>query len=93
MKEKILTTVKEKKMLLAPVGVAGATFASALPVFADDPAGNVTTGMTTALGSAFANVQADVITLITTALPYAATIMGIGIALAIGIKQFRRIAK
>ena len=92
MKEKIVNTINEKKMLLAPAGVAGATLLGAIPVFADDPASNITSGMTTALGTAFTAVQNDVVTLITTALPYAAAIMGIGMALSIGIRQFKKIS-
>lgn len=63
-------------------------------VCAEEPtAGNVTAGMTTALSTAFANVQADVISIITTALPYALPIMGIMLALTIGIRAFRRFSK
>ena len=93
MKEKIINTINEKKMVLAPVGVAGASLLGAIPVFAEgEPSGNITSGMTTALGTAFTAVQTDVVTLITTALPYAAAIMGIGMALSIGIRQFKKIS-
>lgn len=54
--------------------------------------GNITEGMTTALTTGFGNVQSDVISIVTTALPYALVIMGIGLALTIGIKMFRRIS-
>lgn len=55
--------------------------------------GNITEGMTTALSTAFGNVQADVISLITTALPYGLAIMGVILAIRVGIKAFKAVSK
>lgn len=52
--------------------------------------GNVTEGMTSALSTAFSAVQTDVVSIITTALPVALGVMGIGIALTLGIKYFKK---
>lgn len=97
-----LTTVKEKienkKHLVPVLGGVTATLCSVVPVFAEGetpstPSGNVTSGMTTALQTGFSNVQADVTTIISTALPYALVILGIGLALSIGIKMFTKISR
>ena len=62
-----------------------------LPIL--NTSGNVTDSMTTALSTGFGNVQADVISIITTALPYALVIMGLSVALTVGIKVFSRFAR
>ncbi len=54
--------------------------------------GAVTADMTSALSTAFGNVQTDVVSIVTTALPPALAILGIGLALTIGIKAFKRLA-
>lgn len=88
----ISTKLCNNKYKLASVlGVVGGML-SPMAVFANDggSSGNVTAGMTTALQTAFNNVQTDVTSIITTALPYALAIMGISLALTIGIKIFKR---
>lgn len=55
--------------------------------------GNITAAMTTALQTAFSNVQTDVLSVVGTALPYALAIMGLILAIRIGIKFFRSTAK
>lgn len=55
--------------------------------------GNVTSDMTTALQTAFGNVQTDVVSVITTALPYALAVMGLILAVTIGIRFFKRVSK
>lgn len=60
---------------------------------AQEESGNVTSGMTTAMTTAFNGVKTDVTSIITTALPPALAIMGIVIAISIGVKFFRRFAK
>ena len=55
--------------------------------------GNVTSGMTTAMTTAFNGVKTDVTSIITTALPPALAIMGIVVAISVGVKFFRRFAK
>lgn len=55
--------------------------------------GNITAAMTTALQTAFANVQTDVLSVVGTALPYALAIMGLVLAIRIGIRFFRSTAK
>ena len=87
-KEKLAT---KKGIVEASAPVLG-TMALATPVFAEDPSGNVTAGMTTALQTAFGAVQTDVVSVITTALPYALGIMALTVALRIGIKFFKGIA-
>ncbi len=52
----------------------------------------VSGSISTALESGFSDVQTDVVTIITTALPYALAVVGIGLALTIGIKAFKRLA-
>lgn len=71
------------------------TMLFAVPVFAngESSSGNITSGMTTALQTAFAGVQADAISIITTALPYALAIMGVIVAIRVGIRFFRSAAK
>lgn len=54
--------------------------------------GVVSGGIATALGSGFADVQADVLTIVTTGLPYALAILGVGLALRIGVKIFKSIS-
>lgn len=73
------------------------TMMAALPVFASGEgtgsAGNVTSSMTDALQTGFASVKADVISIITVAIPPALVVMGLVIALTVGIRWFRRAAK
>lgn len=94
-----LTTIKENvnselaKKLITGAVVGSTTLASVVPVFAGETSGNITSGMTSALNTAFESVQTDVISIITTALPPALVIMGIGIALTIGIRTFRNAAR
>lgn len=52
----------------------------------------ITSDMTSALSTAFSGVQADVVSIVTTALPPALAIMAIGLAITIGVKAFKRIA-
>lgn len=49
--------------------------------------------LTGAFTSAVTTIKADVISMITTALPAGLAIMGIGLAVSIGIGFFRSIAK
>lgn len=50
-------------------------------------------GLTTAFGTALATVQSDVLGLAEKALPYGLTIMGVFVALGLGIAFFKSIAK
>lgn len=92
--EKFKNFLNDHKAGVATTGALLATVGSCVPVFAEGetPAGNVTSGMTTAIQTGLGNVQADVITLVSTALPYALVIMGLGLAISIGMKVFKRIA-
>lgn len=54
---------------------------------------NITADMTTALQTAFAAVQTDVVSIITTALPYALAVMGVMLAVTLGIRFFKRVSK
>lgn len=98
MKEKIVSLVskvKERKIavsallmaLLFSFMVTGTCFAS------ESGGGNVSDAMKTSMTTAFNGVKADVLAIITTALPPALAIMGVIIAVMVGIKFFRRAAK
>ncbi len=52
----------------------------------------MTEGMTTAVSGAMETVKSDVMGMITTALPYALAILGVGLAITLGIKFFKKIA-
>ena len=52
----------------------------------------VTGSVASALGTGFSNVQSDVVTIVTTALPYALAILGVGLALRIGIRIFKSLS-
>lgn len=56
-------------------------------------AGNIDESMTTALTTAFEGIKQDVISLINVALPAGLVITGIGIAVSLGIKFFKKFAK
>lgn len=83
---------KNVKSFAIPAMSLGALAVPTVTAFATTPSGNVSSDMTSALQTGFGNVQADVISIVTTALPYALVVMGIGLALAIGIKVFKRMA-
>lgn len=87
---------RAKKTFLAAAVIAG--LSSLEGVFtvvnaSEGSGGNVSSGMTTALQTAFSNVQTDVTSIITTALPYALGVMGLIIAIRVGVKFFRGTAK
>lgn len=92
--EKVKNFLNNHKGATAIIGSGVATVGSVVPAFAEGEtvSGNITSGMTTAIQTGLSNVQADVITLISTALPYALVIMGLGLAISIGMKVFKRIA-
>lgn len=68
-------------------------FVMGITANAEGATGNVTSGMTTAMTGAFESVQADVTSIISAALPPALAIMGIIIAIMVGIRFFKRTAK
>lgn len=87
---------KDAGRATVPTAVAGTvagTLLAPMAVFAESTSGNVTSGMTTALQTAFSAVQADAISIITTALPYALAIMGTVLAVRIGVRFFRSSAR
>ena len=49
-------------------------------------------GMTTSIDTAFKAIKSDVISMMTTALPVALAIVGIGLAITLGVKFFKKIA-
>lgn len=49
-------------------------------------------GMTTAVDTAFKAIKADVSSMMTTALPVALAIVGIGLAITLGVKFFKKIS-
>lgn len=52
----------------------------------------MTDAMTTAITTAFNGVKTDVVSLMTSALPVGLTIMGIGLAITLGIKFFKKVS-
>ena len=55
--------------------------------------GNISTTMTTALTDAFNGVKSDVLSMIETSLPIGLAIMGTVLAITLGVKFFRKVAK
>jgi len=49
-------------------------------------------GMTTAVDTAFKAIKSDVSDMMTTALPVALAIVGIGLAVTLGVKFFKKIS-
>nr|DAV21212.1 MAG TPA: major coat protein [Inoviridae sp.] len=49
-------------------------------------------GMTTAVDTAFKAIKSDVSGMMTTALPVALAIVGIGLAITLGVKFFKKIS-
>lgn len=47
----------------------------------------------TALGTAVSSISADMVEAVTTILPYAATAIGVILAVTFGIKAFKKLAK
>ena len=94
--QKVSEFVKRRKaltgMLCALMAFVG-VLTSTITANAEGAAGNIDSTMTTSLTTAFTAVKTDVVSIITTALPPALAIMGIGIAIMIGIKFFKRAAK
>ena len=93
---KLFSNLKEKVMgskvakVCASCSAAVATFAvGAVQAFAS----NIDETMKTALTTAFTGIKEDVVALINIALPAALVIVGIGIAVTLGIKFFKKFAK
>lgn len=53
----------------------------------------MTEGMTSAVTTAMGQVKTDVFDMIGTVLPYALGILGVGLAITLGIRFFKSIAK
>jgi len=49
--------------------------------------------LTSAFTTAVGNIKTDVLTMISTALPAGLTIMGIGLAVSIGVRFFKSVAR
>lgn len=90
LKEKV-----DKKIVT--MGIVGASpLCAVVPVFATeggDSTGNINSAIETAVSSGFQSVLADVNTLVGSALPFAMGIMGIMLALRLGVKFFKSTAK
>lgn len=56
-------------------------------------AGNISDTMTTALTTAFNGVKTDVLSMVETSLPIGLAIMGTVLAITLGVKFFRKVAK
>lgn len=52
----------------------------------------MTEGMTSAVSSAFTNIKSDVVDMMSSALPVALAIVGIGLAVTLGVKFFKKIS-
>ena len=53
----------------------------------------MTETMTSAVTSAFGNVKSDVLDIMGTALPVGLAIMGVGLAITLGVKFFKKVSK
>lgn len=96
MKERLntfLTWCKENKMKASTALSMALLFVMGITANAETATGNIDSSMTTALTTGFAAVKTDVTTIISTALPYALGIMGIMIAIMIGVRFFKRASK
>lgn len=49
--------------------------------------------MTTAISTAFNSVKTDVLDIFSSALPVGLTIMGVGLAITLGVKFFKKVSK
>lgn len=96
-KEKLVDLYQGSKDKIAATVAAsgvGAGVLMPLAVYANETtSGNITAGMTTALQTAFGNVQTDVVSIVTTAMPYALGIFGLFIAIRGGLKFFRQTSR
>lgn len=52
----------------------------------------MTEGMTSAISKAFSDVKTDVLDIMQTALPVALAIVGVGVAVTLGVKFFKKIS-
>lgn len=52
-----------------------------------------TSAVVTALGTAVSGISSDMVSAVTTVLPYAATALGAVVVVTLGIKAFKRISK
>lgn len=53
----------------------------------------MTEGMSNAITTAFGSVKSDVLEIIGTALPVGLAIMGVGLAITLGVKFFKKVSK
>ena len=98
MKEKmslVVQKVKERKAVIMTMFMCAfvMTALSTSICHAEGSGGNIDSSMSTALSTAFTAVKTDVLSIITTALPPALAIMGIIIAIMVGVRFFKRAAK
>ena len=52
----------------------------------------MTEGMTSTISTAFTNIKSDVVEIVSTALPTALAIVGLGLAITLGVKFFKKIS-
>lgn len=87
----------KEKVMGSKIAKACAACSAAVATFAVGAvqalASNIDDSMKSALTSAFTGIKDDVIALINIALPAALVIVGIGIAVTLGIKFFKKFAK
>lgn len=87
---------KNSKKIAGVVSALAISAFAALSAFATDGAeatGNIDSTMLGAVTSAFTSVKTDVFSIIGSALPIALAIVGLGIAITLGVKYFRKLAK
>lgn len=55
--------------------------------------GTTMSSLITAMGTAFGSIRDDFFSILSTALPIALAVVGAGLAISLGIKYFRKLAK
>jgi hypothetical protein len=80
--------VSNKPVATALTGVT-MCFATAIPTLAEETSGS--SSVVATLGTSLQSVQTDCMSAISTALPYALAVMGVGVVIGIGIKIFKRV--
>lgn len=90
---KIAEKVRNSKFVKGVCATGAAVATGAASSMTALAAGNLDEGTKTALQTSFESVKEDVVSVIGTALPPALIIVGIGLAITLGVKYFKKFAK